>query len=144
MAGNRNLTAISGLANPKTQASGTRALIELLKGLFTDLYGPPGGGGYGALRYHTGLSDMPSKSNSDHDQRYITEISATEPASPINGKLWFDTTEPGIVSTSVGVPAGGTTSQVLAKASDDDHDTEWVDQSGGGGGADILEVQVFS
>ena len=33
-----------------------------------------------------------------------------------------------------GVPAGGTTGQVLAKASNTDYDTEWVDQSGGGGG----------
>lgn len=30
------------------------------------------------------------------------------------------------------VPAGGTTGQVLAKASDDDYDLEWTDQSGGG------------
>jgi len=35
----------------------------------------------------------------------------------------------------VGVPAGGTTGQVLGKASGDDYDTEWVDQTGGGGGA---------
>ena len=34
------------------------------------------------------------------------------------------------------VPAGGTSSQVLAKASDDDYDLMWVDQTGGGGGAD--------
>lgn len=33
----------------------------------------------------------------------------------------------------VGVPAGGATGQVLAKASATDFDTEWVDQSGGGG-----------
>lgn len=33
-----------------------------------------------------------------------------------------------------GVPAGGDTGQVLAKASGDDYDTEWVEQSGGGGG----------
>ena len=33
----------------------------------------------------------------------------------------------------VGVPTGGTTGQVLAKASGTDYDTEWVDQSGGGG-----------
>ena len=33
-----------------------------------------------------------------------------------------------------GVPTGGTTGQVLAKASSTDYDTEWVDQSGGGGG----------
>lgn len=32
-----------------------------------------------------------------------------------------------------GVSAGGTTGQVLAKASATDYDTEWVDQSGGGG-----------
>lgn len=31
----------------------------------------------------------------------------------------------------VGVPAGGTTGQVLAKTTGDDFDTEWVDQSGG-------------
>ena len=33
-----------------------------------------------------------------------------------------------------GVPAGGTTGQVLAKASNTDHDTEWVAQTGGSGG----------
>lgn len=33
----------------------------------------------------------------------------------------------------VGVPAGGTTGQVLAKATGTDYDTEWVDQTGGGG-----------
>ncbi len=32
-----------------------------------------------------------------------------------------------------GVPTGGTTGQVLAKASATDHDTAWVDQTGGGG-----------
>ena len=32
-----------------------------------------------------------------------------------------------------GMPAGGTTGQVLAKASADDFDLEWVDQTGGGG-----------
>ena len=34
----------------------------------------------------------------------------------------------------VGVPAGGTTGQILAKVSDTDYDTEWVDQTGGGSG----------
>lgn len=35
----------------------------------------------------------------------------------------------------VGVPVGGTSGQVLAKASATDYDTHWVDQTGGGGGA---------
>ncbi len=34
----------------------------------------------------------------------------------------------------VGVPAGGTASQVLAKLSNSDHDTGWVDPGAGGGG----------
>jgi len=33
-----------------------------------------------------------------------------------------------------GVPTGGTTGQVLAKASGDNYDTEWVTPSSGGGG----------
>lgn len=34
----------------------------------------------------------------------------------------------------IGIPEGGDENQVLAKASDDDFDTEWVDQTGGPGG----------
>lgn len=37
-------------------------------------------------------------------------------------------------TAGVGVPTGGTTGQVLAKKSGSDYDTEWVNQSGGGGG----------
>lgn len=42
-------------------------------------------------------------------------------------------------ANGVGVPTGGTTGQVLAKASDDDFDTEWV-TGGGGGGGDLQSV----
>jgi hypothetical protein len=37
-----------------------------------------------------------------------------------------------------GVPTAGLTDQVLAKASNDDYDTEWVDQTGGGGQVDSV------
>lgn len=37
-----------------------------------------------------------------------------------------------------GVPSGGTTGQVLAKASGTDYDTEWVNASGGSGGHTII------
>jgi hypothetical protein len=36
--------------------------------------------------------------------------------------------------SGVGIVNGGTTGQVLAKKSNADYDTEWVNQSGGGGG----------
>jgi len=42
----------------------------------------------------------------------------------------------------VGVDAGGTTGQVLAKASNTDYDTEWVDQTGGGGTPGGSDTQV--
>jgi hypothetical protein len=42
----------------------------------------------------------------------------------------------------VGVPAGGTTGQVLGKASGADYDTAWVDQTGGGGTPGGSDTQV--
>lgn len=41
---------------------------------------------------------------------------------------------------AVGIPAGGTTSQVLAKASATNYDVAWVTPSGGGGGGDCTLV----
>jgi integrin beta 8 len=41
----------------------------------------------------------------------------------------------------VGVPAGGTTGQVLAKNSGTDYDTEWIDPPEGGGGGAAPEVR---
>lgn len=41
-------------------------------------------------------------------------------------------------TSSEGVPTGGTTGQVLAKASGTDYDTEWVNASGGSGGHTII------
>lgn len=48
----------------------------------------------------------------------------------ITGNLSITAGPPG-----VGVPPGGATGQVLSKASPDDYDTEWVNASGGIGGA---------
>ena len=44
--------------------------------------------------------------------------------------------------TGEGVVVGGTTGQVLAKVSATDFDTEWVDQSGGGGAVDSVNSQT--
>lgn len=48
-------------------------------------------------------------------------------------------------AAGVGVPSGGTTGQVLKKASNTNYDTEWADESGGGGGSgDDYVVIEFS
>lgn len=44
--------------------------------------------------------------------------------------------------TGVGVAPGGTIGQVLAKNSNIDYDTEWVDQSGGGGAVDSVNGET--
>jgi hypothetical protein len=53
-------------------------------------------------------------------------ITNTEGPIPIN----IEITETSRGPAGVGVPDGGTTGQVLAKASADDYDTEWADVSG--------------
>lgn len=42
-----------------------------------------------------------------------------------------------------GVPAGGSTGQVLKKKSSTDYDTEWADESGGGGGLPTIQTTVL-
>jgi hypothetical protein len=42
--------------------------------------------------------------------------------------------------TARNVPSGGTTSQVLAKNSNTNYDTEWVDPGGVGGAVDVGDV----
>ena len=41
-----------------------------------------------------------------------------------------------------GVPSGGTTGQVLKKASNTNYDTEWADESGGGGGMVEYVIEI--
>lgn len=43
-------------------------------------------------------------------------------------------------ATGAGVAAGGTTGQVLAKASSADYDTTWVNAGGGGGGPAVTQI----
>lgn len=49
-----------------------------------------------------------------------------------------------VSAVAEGVPAGGTTGQVLSKASGDDFDTQWSTPSGGGGGLSAGQAAVIS
>ena len=42
------------------------------------------------------------------------------------------------------LPAGGTTGQILAKASDDNYDAEWIDAPQGGGGEEGNDLIIAS
>jgi len=130
--------------------------------------GPAGADGAGAFVYIAYASDDSGAGftlifNAALDYIAIKET-ATEIPSPVASDfagLWKNykgatgaTGSPGATGPAgadgadgadgAGVPPGGTTGQVLAKKSNTDNDTEWVDQTGGGGGADFLVVQVFS
>ena len=47
---------------------------------------------------------------------------------------WLDNAAEVLEEVQDAIPAGGTTSQVMGKLSDDDYDIGWIDQTGGGGG----------
>lgn len=47
-------------------------------------------------------------------------------------------------AAGVGVPSGGTTGQVLKKASNANYDTEWADESGGGGGDTVIDLGILT
>jgi hypothetical protein len=75
-------------------------------------------------------------------------IGDTPPVGPDAGDLWFDSSTGGLFvyydsfwveigSAAPGVALGGVTGQVLAKVSDDDFDTAWIDLIGGGGSAEV-------
>jgi hypothetical protein len=67
---------------------------------------------------------------------YITSVSGNVCYVAPGGSMKGDQGPAGPAGADgVGVPAGGTTGQVLKKASNTDYDTEWADESGGGGGA---------
>ena len=73
--------------------------------------------------------DLPESAN-DFDVYLVGE---EEPFSGYiwDGSAWVDLGVIGKGDPGEGVPPGGTTGQVLAKASGTDYDTQWVDQSGG-------------
>lgn len=48
------------------------------------------------------------------------------------------------LASTAGLPAGGTTGQVLTKQSDDDGDADWETPSGGGGGGALSVDQVIT
>lgn len=80
--------------------------------------------GSGALSFATPAAGY---TNSDVDAHLNTSTATS-------GKVlsWNGTDYNWISASGGGVPAGGTTGQVLAKASATDYDTTWVNQSGGG------------
>ena len=54
---------------------------------------------------------------------------------------WVEQANEVLEAVEDAIPEGGTTGQVLAKKSNDDFDTEWVDQTGGGGTSDYEELE---
>lgn len=114
-----SLLAPTIVESPNNTDTDYRLIITDKNGSYTtpNLIGPAGGGSGG-----TGQDGFSP----------IIEVTPTE-----DGYILNITDKNGqksiTIKNGVGVPAGGSTGQVLAKASNTDYDTEWVDQTGGGG-----------
>lgn len=75
----------------------------------------------------------------------IAELQGSDGQDGTDGTNGIDGADGSDGANGVGVPTGGTTGQVLAKASNDDYDTEWTDAGSGGGAsilADLTDVNV--
>ena len=72
------------------------------------------------------------KSSIGHTHVCRSIVAEGEAPDPIQN--WLDDAEQTLAKIDSAIPEGGTTGQVLAKKSNTDFDTEWVDQTGGGGG----------
>lgn len=70
------------------------------------------------VEFGTNLAGAQGPAGATGDDGVI--VSATAPEN--TDVLWLDTSDP---ANQIGVPAGGTTGQVLIKASTTDYDTEW-------------------
>ena len=85
----------------------------------------------GAVTYSAPVSSVNSKTGavtlSASDVGALPD-SYTAPVASVDGKT----------GTVTVLPTGGTTGQVLAKKSNTNYDTEWVNQSGGGGAVDSV------
>lgn len=81
----------------------------------------------GALITNITTAQTPSSSEALSGTIKLHKVSKTGSYADLNNKPTIPTVH--------NMAAGGTTGQVLAKKSNTDYDTEWVNQSGGGGGA---------
>lgn len=94
---------------------GDPAWKNLIK--LSELKGPKGDPGKPGEKGERGPRGLPGREGSAGERGPRGPMGYTGPAGP----------------AGVGVPEGGTTGQVLAKTSDTDFATDWVDQTGGGG-----------
>lgn len=118
-----------------------QALITKIETTYT----PDGQGGYIEETIEKGSYDVKLSVSKDVNEataygvkcEQILKVIADEPLKDDEASLWLIIGPQGIQGPAgqdgVGIPAGGTTGQVLAKKSGTDYDTEWVDQTGGGG-----------
>lgn len=90
------------------------------------------------------VGDMVSYTNGNS---YVMYVDATAGTAPTDATKWMLVVEKGDTGATgasgadgEGVVTGGTTGQILAKASNTNFDTEWVDNTGGSGIAESLAI----
>ena len=107
---------------------------------------PTGGGGGGGLtqaqvdaRVTAGVADWAEEGNTEDIPENKLPTAATEGLNQTE----VDARVTAVIPVNRRIPAGGTDTQVLAKGSDTDYDTEWVDASAGGDSAEVEEEVLY-
>jgi hypothetical protein len=99
--------------------------------------GDTGASGVNFVWHHTWADDVTYDANDAvyyDGSSYVCILEALDKQPDVETTYWEL-----FVAKGQGVPTGGDIGQVLAKASTDPYDTEWVDQTGSGGGGTNLD-----
>jgi len=119
--------------------TGTDGRLKVPKGEIVAIPGPPGADGKDGTN---GIDGAPGANGRDGVDG-APGTPGTNGTNGINGTDGQDGApgRDGIDGANgVGIPTGGTAGQVLAKKSNENFDTEWVEPSGGGGGSSGVET----
>jgi hypothetical protein len=125
-----------------TASSGNRIIADTTAGSFTiTLPSSPSVGSYIVLTDGGNWRDNPLTISAEgasiegYNDDVLVDIGGVTTELLWDGSIWQITATIGAAGNpGPGVPEGGTTGQILAKASAADYDTAWVDSAGGGGG----------
>lgn len=124
-------------------------VAEFITYLNNNGIGGGGSGGVSGSKIYVGTS-VPSSGVGVADDVYIRsngdvyqKLTSTNWGTPVFNIAGSDGADG---ATGQGVPAGGTSGQILAKSNDNDYQTEWIDAPSGSGGtaSDFYEVVVLN
>jgi hypothetical protein len=142
---------LSGPGNPSNLSTGTNGDFYINTSTYT-LFGPKTGGNWGA-----GIALVPDVVNDKADLAYVDQQDVAEATAradadtglqdQLNDEVTARANGDAALADQIdsrGMPAGGTSGQILAKVDGDDYHAGWINPPAGGGGGPALADGLVS